>query len=200
MNNLSGVMKQLRAAVESTKKGVFAVAERLKEDDPEVAEYAGDTVVILGEIESAMETAEERLLELEKAEAFVVKAPRKPSPEKAPLLRSRQPLLDKEVEADEDEGRAEDPSDREPERNEPEELSGEAINAIFQHVDAEKAHEEAMKELAECQAAAANPRPGQKREAGLRLAAAQAKVLETWTAKKETYALQELLADRARSG
>jgi len=199
-NSLSGVMKDLRASVEALKKAVLNVAK--DRSDMQVAAYAGDTVTILGEIEVAMEEAGGRLNELEKAGAFTRKVPSKPVPTKtAPPLRRallEEPAEEEEVE---EEPRTYDGPplevDEIPDDSEPAELSGEAITAILQHVEASRAHEIAMAELAEVQAIAANPRPGQKRDASLRVAAAQNKVLETWTAKKETYALQELLADRA---
>ena len=194
-NSLSQVMKQLRASVEATKNAVLAVAKDKR--DRQVAEYAGETVVLLGELESAMETAEGRLDQLEKAGAFE----RKPAAAKKPAV----PLLRREEEEEEEPATYDGPplvvdeiaDDSRPVEDEA--LDGEAITAILQYVEACRNHEEAEKELQTCLVDMTTVKPGQKCEVSIRLAKAQAAIVETWTAKKETYALQELLADRGPS-
>ena len=115
----------------------------------------------------------------------------------------RRPSLSDEPEAeqeDEIEGREEPYEPKpDPEMDVDGELSGDALTAIVQHVEACVAHEAAMEELRAAQQDLVSARPGVKRQASARLAAAQAKIVETWTAKDETYSLQKLLAVRARS-
>lgn len=206
MSNLSEVMVGLGKSVEASKKLVVGVAEQNK-DDRQVAEYAAETVGLLGEIEGALETAAARLKELEDAGAFQKRAVVRTPARTVPPLRRKPVHFEtvEEAEAAQDETSRpglEESIEREPDPDtEVEgELSGEAISAIVQFVEADRAHQAAMNELQEAQVALSTAKAGGKRDASLRVAKAQAAVVETWTARKESYALQELLADRGSPG
>jgi hypothetical protein len=197
---LSEVMKRLAQGVEGIKKATLA---RVKgtHTNPRVPAYAVETVTLLGEIEAAMGDAAGRVAELEGANYFTPIVAARNAP---PLLRRPSLSDEPEPEQEEDETAKEglaEPFEREPDLDTEVDgdLSGDAVTAIVQHVEACAAHEASMEELRAAQHEFASAKPGAKRLASQRLATAQAKIVETWTAKDETYSLQKLLADRARS-